>query len=104
LPEKFAAQMGRKDRAAKLPPGVLHLAASELNPNQALRIPGQPIWTTQFHPELDEETNRGRFLRYMSGYAAHMTPKEQRKALDNRFGPSPDTDKLLPAFLELVFG
>ena len=104
LPPKFAAQMGRKDRAAELPPGVVHLATSELNPNQALRIPGQPIWTTQFHPELDEETNRGRFLRYMSGYAAHMTPRQQKEALDSRFGPSPETDKLLPAFLKLVFG
>lgn len=104
LPRKFAAQMGRKDRAYRLPPGALHLASSERNPYQALRIPGQPIWTTQFHPELDEKTNRGRFLRYMSGYAAHMTPRERQEALDNRFGPSPETDRLLPAFLRLVFG
>jgi hypothetical protein len=33
-----------------------------------------------------------------------MTPKEQQEALDSRFGPSPETDKLLPAFLNLVFG
>lgn len=103
LPDRFPAQMGRKDRATRLPPGLPNLAASELCPFQAFAVPGKPIWATQFHPELDARTNRGRFLRYMEGYAASMTDDERRAALE-RFDESPETEALLPRFLELVFG
>ena len=103
LPESFDAQMGRKDRARRLPAGVVHLARSERNPYQALRIPGKPIWATQFHPELDLESNLERYHRYLDGYAELLTLEEQRLALE-RFKESPHTDSLLPGFLELVFG
>ena len=102
LPPVFAAQMGRKDRAETLPPDVVHLAASERNPHQAFRVPGKPVWTTQFHPELDRETNFGRYMRYQEGYAGHLTAYEQEEA-HSRFRPSPETETLLPRFLELVF-
>jgi GMP synthase (glutamine-hydrolysing) len=97
------AQLGRKDRAARLPDGLTNLASSERNPHQAFRVSGQPIWATQFHPELDARTNRARFLRYLDGYAMHMTPEERRVALE-RFEESPETALLLPGFLHLVFG
>ncbi len=80
-----------------------NLAHSERNPHQAFRVPGQPIWATQFHPELDARTNRGRFLRYLNGYAMHMTREERRAALE-RYHDSPEAESLLPAFLDLVFG
>ncbi len=99
----FAAQLGRKDRAERLPPGVDHLAYSERIPYQSFRIPDRPVWATQFHPELDLESNRLRFDRYLKGYALHMSDAEQQEAR-GRFRESPETDRLLPAFLELVFG
>ncbi|MEJ2085926.1 MAG: type 1 glutamine amidotransferase [Acidobacteriota bacterium] len=103
LPEVFAAQLGHKDRAEVLPPDVVHLASSELNRYQAFRLPGRPIWATQFHPELDGKTNRMRFDRYLDGYAAVMTEQEQQRTAE-RFFESPETSALLPRFLELVFG
>ena len=103
LPEVFAAQLGRKDRAASLPDGVLHLASSSRSPYQCFRIPGRPIWATQFHPELDLETNRQRFERYLKGYAQHMSEQEREEAR-RRFRASPETERLLPGFLDLVFG
>jgi GMP synthase (glutamine-hydrolysing) len=103
LPRRFLAQLGRKDRAARLVDGLPVLASSERSPIQAFRIPGQPVWATQFHPELDAKTNRARFLRYLDGYSMHMTGDERREALE-RFHESPETERLLPAFLELVFG
>ena len=103
LPDSFEAQMGRKDRALRLPEGVVNLASSERNPYQALRVPGKPIWATQFHPELDLETNLERFFRYLEGYAELLSPEEQRLASEN-FRESPHTEALLPGFLELVFG
>ncbi|MCP5101712.1 MAG: type 1 glutamine amidotransferase, partial [Chloroflexi bacterium] len=76
LPQTFQAQLGRKDRAITLPDSVLHLAGSENAPFQAFRVPGKPIWGTQFHPELTKSLNLGRFRRYMEGYAAVMDPAE----------------------------
>ena len=103
LPLRFMAQLGRKDRASRLPPGVSNLASSRRNPHQAFRVPHRPVWATQFHPELDAKTNKNRFLRYLNGYAMHMSQEEKRRAL-SRFHESPESATLLPAFLRLVFG
>jgi len=103
LPSSFSAQMGRKDRAARLPEGTENLASTPLCPLQAFRYPDRMIWATQFHPELDERTNRGRYLRYLEGYAAHMDDEERERALAN-FRPSPHTAPILRRFVELVAG
>jgi GMP synthase (glutamine-hydrolysing) len=102
LPRQFRAQLGRKDRAAQLPPGCVNLAYSERSPFQAMRIPGKPIWATQFHPELSREENWLRFQRYQAGYATVMS-EEERQAAASRFRGSPETEALIPRFLELVF-
>ena len=101
LPRKFDAQLGHKERAAYLPSGAVNLATSELCPYQALRIPGKPIWATQFHPELSLEDNRARFLRYMRVYAGVLSEEELEATLRG-FRPSPHTHQLIPRFLELI--
>ena len=103
LPPRFAAQLGRKDRAQSLPAVARNLARSDRSPFQAFRLPGRPIWATQFHPELDRERNLGRYRHYLDGYAAAMS-EEEREAAFERFRESPETERLLPAFLQLVFG
>jgi GMP synthase (glutamine-hydrolysing) len=103
LPERFNAQLGRKDRALRHPEGVPNLASSEASPYQALRIPGKPIWATQFHPELDRETNADRYRHYLDGYASHMSEEEKAASLD-RFEDSPEASDLLRRFIEVVFG
>ncbi len=100
LPPVFAAQLGRKDRAVRLPEGAVNLAYSQRIPYQALRIPGKPVWGTQFHPELSLEDNRKRFVRYQAGYGSVMSEAELQKTLE-RFGPSPETEKLLARFWKL---
>ncbi len=102
FPASFAAQMGHKDRATRHPEGLCNLASSELSPNQAFRIPGKPIWATQFHPELTRERNYGRFLRYLEGYASHLSEAE-RQAMTEKFQASPHTVELLRRFISLVF-
>jgi GMP synthase (glutamine-hydrolysing) len=101
LPASFPAQIGRKDRAASLPPNTLNLAGSEAVPFMALRVPGKPIWGTQFHPELTREDNLKRFHRYKNGYTGIMSPTELQATLD-RFGPSEETAELLARFASLV--
>ena len=103
LPDSFMAQLGHKDRASSLPAGVLNLAASARAPYQALRIPGKPIWATQFHPELTVEDNLLRFSRYKDVYARLYDPQEL-KALVDGFLPSPETEELIPRFISTVFG
>lgn len=103
LPATFAAQMGRKDRAEALPDGFVNLAKSAVAPYQAIRLRDEAVWATQFHPELDRDTNRGRYLRYLEGYAAHLGEDEHAAVLE-RFDPSPEAQTLLPRFLDIVFG
>jgi GMP synthase (glutamine-hydrolysing) len=103
LPDTFMAQLGHKDRAERLPRGVLNLAASERAPYQALRIPGKPIWATQFHPELTVEDNLLRFSRYKHVYAELYSSAELKSLIDG-FLPSPETEELIPRFLKIVFG
>ncbi|MFN2278979.1 MAG: type 1 glutamine amidotransferase [Candidatus Promineifilaceae bacterium] len=103
LPERFMAQLGHKDRAARLPHGVLNLASSERAPYQALRIPGKPIWATQFHPELTVDDNLLRFSRYKDVYAELYSPPELKTLVDG-FVPSPETEELIPRFIKTVFG
>lgn len=103
LPDTFRAQLGRKDRATCLSDGVLHLATSQNAPFQALRVPGKPIWATQFHPELTKATNLARFKRYMAGYASIMDEAEVAKTLA-RFDESPEANALIGRFMQLVFG
>ena len=103
LPLHFWAQLGHKDRADRLPVGVLNLAYNQNSPIQALRIPNQPIWATQFHPELTRQENLLRFERYLDGYAAFMSEEEMKTTID-RFRDSPETERLIPQFLKVVFG
>lgn len=93
LPQTFVAQMGHFDRAEELPEGVLNLVSSERCGYQALRIPGAPIWATQFHPELDEQGNRDRCVAYIKEFGEI----EGYQAL-----PSPEALTILPKFLELA--
>lgn len=102
LPPTFNAQLGHKDRADWLPPGFENLVTSRLCRFQAFRVPDKPIWATQFHPELDGHSNRGRYLRYLEGYAEHLSPDERERALEN-YRDSPETGDLLKRFIKLVF-
>jgi len=100
LPARFDAQLGHNDRVISLPGGVVHLASSALCEFQALRIPGKPIWATQFHPELDRETNLDRFRRYRANYSGHIADLD---TAEGGFRESPESSGLLMDFLELVF-
>ncbi len=102
LPTIFKAQLGHKDRAHVLPNDILNLASSDNALHQAVRIPGKPIWATQFHPELTGQENLDRFHRYMEGYAGMMDEGEIQKTLQ-RFVESPETDQMIGRFLEIVF-
>ena len=79
----------------------LNLVESDLSANQAFRVSDKPIWAVQFHPELDMDTNKDRFLHYLEGYAGNMSNSEREEQL-SAFRPSPEASTVLKAFLDLV--
>ena len=52
LPSSFPAQVSHGQSALELPEDAIHLASSDIEPNQAFHIP-PASWGVQFHPEFD---------------------------------------------------
>ncbi len=99
MPDPFTAQMGHKDRVARLPAGLQSLARSELCPIQAFCLPGKPVYATQFHCELSYLENKERFRGYMATYGALFGEDEAlRKLYSHR--PGPEANALLRRFVE----
>jgi len=99
FPQQFKAQLGHKDRVARLPDGVQSLAESDLCPTQAFRLPGLPVYATQFHAELDWRANKQRFRGYMDTYGKLFGEEEAiRKLLGHE--PSPEANALIRRFVE----
>jgi GMP synthase (glutamine-hydrolysing) len=102
LPLTFRAHLGHKDQATRLPGVLSHLAFSDRSPYQAIRYPGKPVWATQFHPEVTRDENLGRFKRYIDTYAAKLEPEELKETIA-RFTPAPESEGLIPRFMDLNF-
>ena len=96
----FDAQFGHKDRAARLPEGVVSLAGSDRAPFQAFRIPDTPIVATQFHPELDVEANLYRYRAYLALYVSREETCQDDVIARSR--PSPEASALLPNWVREV--
>lgn len=99
LPLRFTVQLGHHDRVAELPPGARALAHSRRCPNQAIGLPGELAYTTQFHPELTEDDIRSRLLMYREGY---LDGSPDEAAIDDMLRPSPVPRRLLRRFVELL--
>ena len=100
LPRSFGTQMGHQDRVAVLPDGAVELARNGRAPYQAFRLRDLPIYGTQFHSELDAETERQRLV----AYRAHYPEMQDDGAFDRVIGDlrdTPDADDLLRRFLWL---
>lgn len=68
LGDRFLAPMGHQDCVVRLPSQAERLAHSEKVQNQAFRIPGKPIYATQFHPEL----NRAALIERVYAYPQYV--------------------------------
>lgn len=101
LHPSFFAQLGHKDHATDMPSGLVHLASSERSPYQALKVPGKPIYATQFHPELSMVKNRERFMRYLEGYSDPAMVDPPDKVLES-FRDSSASTALMAVFVERI--
>lgn len=102
LPATFTAQLGHKDRATRHPDGIPNLAGSARSPFQALRIPGRPVWASQFHPELRHTDNIWRYERYLAIYGQDHDEAERQAVIDAH-RPGPEAADLIHRFVTLVF-
>jgi GMP synthase (glutamine-hydrolysing) len=102
LPERFQAQVGHQDIVVELPSDAVLLASSDRVTNQAFRLEDKPIYCTQFHPEL----NRKGLIERLYAYPNYVekiagVPFEEFLATT---AETPETEQLLPRFVEYVFG
>jgi len=98
LPGAFPVLVCHSESVLRLPEGALSLAASELEPNQAVRFaPG--VWGVQFHPEFDGEVTAG-YVRAMSEKLkrAGRDPQELEKSCAD----TPLSASILPRFAAWV--
>lgn len=100
LPSSFGTQMGHQDRVSVLPSGAVELARNDRAPYQAFRLKGLPIYGTQFHSELDVETERSRLVAYRNHYP-EMQDDETFDRVVAALYETPDADDLLRRFLWL---
>lgn len=99
LGSPFRAQLGHEDLVETLPPRTTLLASSAKVANQAYRFEDAPIYCTQFHPELDADGLRSRFLSYPR-YAAYIAGTSLEELLE-RLEDTPGTETLVRRFAEL---
>ena len=78
------------------------LASTDRVTNQAFRIPGKPLYCTQFHPELTRDT----YLERVRAYPEYVekiagVPYEEFAA---RCTEAPEAGTLIRRCVELFFG
>ncbi len=98
FPTTFKANMGHQDRVSILPAGAVELAYNATAPYQAYRIVDRPIYGTQFHSELNAESERKRLYAYRDHYPAMQNDTLFQATLDT-LAETTEVDGLLEHFL-----
>lgn len=98
LGDGFRVQTTHQQSVLELPAGAQVLAASALDPHQALRL-GERAWGLQFHPEFSAGV--------MAGYIRGRRERLQAEGLDPQHllrecGPAPQARRLLRRFVSQV--
>jgi GMP synthase (glutamine-hydrolysing) len=79
---------------------MVHLASSETHRHQAFRIVDEPIYATQFHPELTAEDMKIRVRHYLDhGYVDENEKSLLHEVLE-RFQETPEVSQMLRKFIE----
>lgn len=94
LPQTFVAQYGHKDALTQLPTGAKLLARGAQCDYGALRY-GKNVYSTQFHPELDENKMKTRITQ-------HPEYLPDGAIIDSLFEPSPQASQVLANFIHFV--
>jgi GMP synthase (glutamine-hydrolysing) len=98
LNDPFLAQFGHNDQVSRLPEGAVNMASTPRCEVQAYKLPGKPIYSTQFHPELSCVENQERAERYFEVYDPGLADP---KLLKKMFKPSEPASALIRRFVEM---
>lgn len=79
LPDAFDTLVGHKEAVQALPPGAVHLMASDPCPFQMIRH-GRNVYATQFHPEADGSVFADRIRIYR--HRGYFQPDEAARLTD----------------------
>jgi len=101
LPGSFNTQQGHKDFITRVSDGAVVLARSEASLVQAFAFPDKPIYATQFHAELDEDSFKERLAYYK---ALYVEDRDALQRIHDGLKPSPEASGLLQLFMAHVFG
>ncbi|PEN15168.1 glutamine amidotransferase [Longibacter salinarum] len=100
FPSTFNANMGHHDRVIELPSGAIELAKNG-QPNQAFRLPDAPMYGTQFHSELDADSERERLIAYRDYYRDDLPDEAEFQAVLDGLAETTEVDHLLRDFLDV---
>lgn len=98
----FRVLTGHKDSVVALPPGATLLATSPQCPVQLYRL-GDRVWTSQFHPEMNDKS----IVRRLSFYedAGYVSPADlQRVYAGFRGNDTRQANSLLKCFVDFCRG
>ncbi|HBR80085.1 MAG: Glutamine amidotransferase class-I [Candidatus Uhrbacteria bacterium GW2011_GWE2_45_35] len=98
FPKTFLAQEGHKDRLVKLPKNGINLASSRRCRYQAFQIKNQPIFATQFHPELSAKDVKTRLDFFKDIYS----PGGEYQRIIRRTKETPIAEKVVRNFIEII--
>jgi len=98
-PESFAAVVGHKKYATKLPEGAVNLVKSSLCPFQSFKFEDRPFYGFQYHPELTKELLVEWLTRYKDRY--FKTEEEYQKAVTGHV-EVPESNAFLTKFVERI--
>lgn len=98
LPESFRTYMGHEDRVTELPPGAVLLASNDRVAQQAFRFEGQPVYCSQFHPELTLPTLMTRIEAYPE-YCERIA-KIPFEVFRQQCEPAPESETILKRFAD----
>ncbi len=100
LPPVFKGQSGHQDIVVQLPADAVCLASTARVENQAFTLPGEPIYCTQFHPELDRKALLERLANYPQ-YVERIAGMTYDEFIEH-CGEATDSNALLRRFVALV--
>ena len=97
MPATLKTQVSHQQSVLSLPPGAVHLAGNEFEPNHAFRI-GKFAWGIQFHPEFDARVTGAYLNARRDALVAEGLDVER---LESELAQSPESTALLRRFAEL---
>lgn len=98
VPDGFLAVSVHQERALETPSGCELLAYTDMCIH-GLKVKEKPIWTTQFHPEVDKQVLVERLTRYAKKYTSGA---DQLQSVIDSAKETPESNRLLKNFVDRV--